>query len=395
MFARALTRITGHLQSTAGGALLPVRVAACSASSDATQDCKPLKGLRVLELGQLIAGPFVGTFLGYFGAEVIKIEPPNGGDPIRTWRHLDSTGTSLWWRSISRNKKSVTLDLRQESGRAILAELANQSDVLIENFRPGRMEQWGLGPADLAHSNPGLVYCRISGYGQTGPDSAKPGYASVCEALGGLRFVNGFPGGPPVRANLSLGDTLAGLHGLIGVLIALLSGGGRRGSETLATGPPRGQVVDVAIFESVFNMLESVIPEYDRLGVIRQPSGSTITGVVPSNTYLCADKRWVVIGGNGDSIFKRLMTAVGRDDMASDKRLETNVGRVKYEPEIDDALATWTASNSSAEVLSALEAAQVPCGPLYSVKEMFEDKHFHARGLFENVLVNGEPLVIP
>ena len=248
------------------------------------QRALPLAGVKVVELGQLLAGPFAGTLLAYFGAEVIKVEPP-GGDPIRGWRTLDDTGTSFWWRSLGRNKRSVTLDLKSDAGRELAARLIDDSDVLIENFRPGTLENWGLGPERFKESNPGLIYTRISGYGQDGPYADKPGYASVCEGIGGLRYVNGFPGERPVRPNLSLGDTVAGLHAALGIALALLE---RHSSQ-------QGQVVDVALFESVFNLLEAVIPEFDGAGEIRQPAGSTVTGIVPTNTYRCADGKLSLI----------------------------------------------------------------------------------------------------
>jgi len=355
--------------------------------SDVTPSApQPLQGVRVLELGQLLAGPFAGTLLAYFGAEVIKVEPPVGGDPIRQWRVVQD-GTSLWWRSLGRNKKCITVDLKKPEGRQLVNRLAERSDVLIENFRPGTMEKWGLGPEALKARNPGLIYTRISGYGQTGPYAAKPGYASVCEGIGGLRYVNGFPDQPPVRANLSLGDTFAGLHAVIGILMAL--------RQRDNTAEKQGQTVDVALYEAVFNLLEAVVPEYDGAGVIREPSGSTVTGIVPTNTYRCRDHKYVIIGGNGDSIFKRLMEAAGRADMANDPRLAHNAGRVEHEQEIDAALSAWTATLDSDAVLACLEEAQVPAGPIYSVADMLQDPHFQARGLFESVEVNGKPLKIP
>ncbi|HEX5677095.1 MAG TPA: CaiB/BaiF CoA-transferase family protein [Alcanivorax sp.] len=344
----------------------------------------PLAGVKVVELGQLLAGPFAGTLLAYFGAEVIKVEPP-GGDPIRGWRKLDDTGTSFWWRSLGRNKRSMTLDLKSDAGRELAARLIDDSDVLIENFRPGTLEGWGLGPERFRESNPGLVYTRISGYGQDGPYADKPGYASVCEGIGGLRYVNGFPGERPVRPNLSLGDTVAGLHAALGIALALLE---RHGSK-------QGQVVDVALFESVFNLLEAVIPEFDGTGEIRQPAGSTVTGIVPTNTYRCADGKYVIIGGNGDSIFKRLMTTAERPDLADDPRLAKNPGRVANEAEIDGAIEAWCATLPSPEVLAKLEANRVPCGPIYSAADMMTDPHFQARGLFQQVEINGAPLKIP
>ncbi len=349
-----------------------------------TTSAPPLHGVRVLELGQLMAGPFAGTLLAYFGAEVVKVEPPGTGDPVRNWRVLDQ-GTSLWWSSLGRNKRCVTLDLRQEPGRALVRRLAAQADVLIENFKPGTLEKWGLGPAVLQADNPRLIYTRVSGFGQTGPYAQRPGYASVCEAVGGLRHVTGQPGAPPVRANLSLGDTVAGLHAALGVLLALLA---------RQNGSP-GQVVDVAIYEAVFNLLEAVIPEFDRKGIVREPSGTTITGIVPTNTYCCADGKYVVIGANGDSVYRRLMTAAGRVDLAQDPRLADNAGRVAHQAEVDQAIAAWTATLPAAQVLEHLEAASVPAGSIYSVADMFADPHFHARGLFENVEVGGQPLKIP
>ncbi len=282
---------------------------------------RPLDGIRVLEMGQLIAGPFAGCMLGYFGAEVIKIEPPGRGDALRNWRVLKN-GTSLWWQSMGRNKKCITLDLRKQEGRVIAGRLAEHADVLIENFRPGTMEKWDLSPQALEKRNPGLIYARVSGYGQTGPLASRPGFASVCEGFGGFRHINGFPGEAPVRPNLSIGDTLAGLHAVIGILLALQQRSKADGS---------GQVVDVAIYESVFNMLESVVPEYDGADMVRGPSGSTLTGIVPTNTYSCADGKYVIIGGNADSIYQRLMRAAGRDDLADDARLRDNAGRVEHQ----------------------------------------------------------------
>jgi len=259
---------------------------------------KPLEGIRVIELGQLLAGPFCGTMLAYFGAEVIKVEPPVTGDPIRGWRLLDETGTAYWWRSLARNKKCVTLDLKQERGREIAKALIKDADVVIENFRPGMMEEWGMSYEELKQINSKVIFTRISGYGQDGPYSSKPGFASVCEGISGFRFVNGFPGEAPVRPNLSIGDTLAGIHAFMGILMSLLHKERNPKIET-------GQVVDVAIYESIFKLLEGVIPEFSGSGAIRQASGTTITGIVPTNTYRTKDAKFVVLGGNGDSIVKR------------------------------------------------------------------------------------------
>jgi crotonobetainyl-CoA:carnitine CoA-transferase CaiB-like acyl-CoA transferase len=347
---------------------------------------RPLAGLRVLELGQLLAGPFTGSLLAYFGAEVIKVEPPEG-DPIRGWRQLDAGGTSYWWRSLGRNKKCITVDLKSPRGQDVVRRLAQRSDVLIENFSPGVLERWGLAPATLKQDNARLVIARISGYGQDGPYAAKPGFASVCEGISGFRYVNGFPGEAPVRPNLSIGDTIAALHAALGILIAL------RARDALPeTG---GQVVDVALYESMFNLMEAVVPEYSGAGVVREPAGTTVTGIVPTNTYRCADGRFVVIGGNGDSIFKRLMEGIGRKDLADDPQLARNAGRVLREAEIDAAIGEWCAARPAAGVLAVMEANRVPAGPIYNVADMFADPHFRARGLFERVEIDGEPLEIP
>ena len=351
---------------------------------------KPLSGIRVIEVGQLLAGPFAGTLLAYFGAEVIKVEPPGDGDPIRGWRLLDEQGTSYWWRSLGRNKKSLTLNLRSTEGRELLGELLEDADVLIENFKPGTMEKWGLGPQDIEQKNPSLIYTRISGYGQTGPYSRKPGYASVTEAYSGFRYINGFDGEAPVRPNLSLGDSVAGLHAALGILLALLA----RGSKTSSA---NGQVVDVALYESMFNLMEGIVPEYSGEGEIRQPAGSTITGIVPTNTYLCADGKHVVIGGNGDSIYVRLMTAIGRKDLANDPRLAGNPGRVTHQKLIDGAIAAWADKLSSDDVISAMEEADVPVGAIFSIADAFDDPHYQAREMFEQVEVAylDKPLAIP
>ena len=346
-------------------------------------DNRPLAGLRVVEMGQLLAGPFAGTILGYFGAEVIKVEPPTG-DPIRQWREVKD-GNSLWYYSLARNKKSVTLDLKAERGRELAFDLLTKADIVIENFRPGAMESWGLGPEDIKAHNPGIIYARISGYGQDGPFSEKPGYASVTEGYGGFRYINGEPGKPPVRPNISLGDTLAAIHAALGVAFAII--------ERTKSG--EGQIVDVALYESIFNVLEGIVPEFDGAGVIREPSGTTITGIVPTNTYTCKDGKHVVIGGNGDSIYKRLMTEAGREDMANDPELAHNPGRVVHQEAIDKALADWCATNNSRDIIDRLEAVRVPVGPIYDVKDMMADPHYQARGMFETVEINGQPLKIP
>ena len=348
---------------------------------------RPLDGIRVLEVGQLLAGPFAGNMLGYYGAEVIKVEPPGDGDPIRKWRELDEDGTSFWWRSLGRNKKCITADLRSEKGRDLVRRLAAKCDVLIENFRPGVMEKWGLGPAELWVENPSLIYARISGYGQDGPWASKPGFASVCEGVGGIRYVNGLPGEAPMRPNLSLGDSFAGLHTALGIVMACLYQANHPGSK--------GQVIDTALYEATFNLLEGVIPEYDGAGVIREPSGSTITGIVPTNTYKCSDDKFIIIGANGDSIFKRLCETMGHPEMGEDPRYASNTGRVEHEEEIDAAIAKWLSGIDSVTALSLLEEARVPSGPIYSAADMMVNEHFIARGLFEEVDVNGKPLKIP
>ncbi|WP_286746288.1 CaiB/BaiF CoA transferase family protein [Aquabacterium sp. UBA2148] len=340
-----------------------------------------LAGLRVIELGQLIAGPFAGKTLADFGAEVIKVEPPAaegaaGGDPLRQWRILHN-GTSVWWQVQSRNKKSVVLDLRSDEGRETVARLIDEADVVVENFKPGTMEKWGLGYEQLSARNPGLIMLRISGYGQSGPYRERPGFAVVAEAMGGMRYLNAEPGRIPVRAGVSLGDTLAGLHGVIGVLLAL-----QARQATIAPDAPkgRGQVVDVALYEAVFNCMESLLPEFSAFGAVRQPAGSALPGIAPSNAYACADGM-VVIGGNGDSIFKRLMIAIGRDDLATDPELASNPGRVKRVGEIDEAIGAWTGARAVQQVLDVLNAASVPVGRIYSAQDIAEDPHYRARDM--------------
>ena len=349
---------------------------------------KPLQGLRVIELGQLLAGPFAGCMLGYFGAEVIKIEPP-GGDPIRNWREVKD-GTSLWWRSLARNKKCISVDLKTQEGRDLVRQLLVTADIVIENFRPGVMENWGLDPESLRQDNPSLIYARISGYGQSGPYAKKPGFASACEGISGFRYLNGYPGEVPVRPNLSLGDSVSGLHAVIGIMMAL-----RARDQKTDDKSAQGQVVDVALYESMFNLLEAVIPEYHGADIIRQPSGTTVTGIVPTNTYKCADGKHLVIGGNGDSIFTRLMQAIGRGDMAANESYATNADRVLHETEIDTVLKAWCANHTLADALTVLESHRVPCGPVYNAEDMMNDQHFNERGLFEQVEINGEPLKIP
>ena len=354
--------------------------ATSSSPSSAPASGGPLAGLKVVELGQLIAGPFAAKTLADFGADVIKVEPPQGGDPLRQWR-LMHEGTSVWWQVQSRNKKSVVLDLRQADDRDIVRRLIDEADVLVENFKPGVMESWGMGYEDLRRTNPSLVMLRISGYGQTGPYKDRPGFGVVAEAMGGLRHLTAEPGRVPVRVGVSIGDTLASLHGVIGILMALQH---RHASVSAELPKGRGQVVDVALYEAVFNCRESLLPEYSAFGAVREPAGSALPGIAPSNAYPCSDG-WVLVAGNGDSIFKRLMTANGRDDLAADPALAGNAGRVTRVDEIDGAIGAWTASRRVAEVLEALTAAQVPAGRIYTARDIAEDPHYRARGMIESV----------
>jgi len=330
----------------------------------------PLQGLRVLELGQLIAGPFCGRVLADFGADVLKVEPPAGGDPLRTWRVVKD-GTSIWWEAQSRNKRSVAIDLRRSEGQALARELIGQSDVVIENFRPGQLEQWGLDYAQLSQTHPGLIMLRISGYGQDGPYRDRPGFGVIGEAMGGLRYLTAEPGRIPVRVGVSIGDSLAALHGVIGILMALrhkeLHGG-------------RGQLVDVALYEAVFNMTESLLPEFSVEGLVREPSGSTLPGIAPTNAYRCADGL-VLIAGNGDGIFRRLMRAIGREDLALAPSLQSNAGRVREVAMIDAAIGQWTADRTVEQALTALHAAAVPAGRIYSAADIAADPHYQARDM--------------
>ena len=351
----------------------------------------PLAGLKVIELGQLIAGPFAGKTLADFGADVIKIEPPGEGDPLRKWRLLHE-GTSVWWQVQSRNKRSVVLDLRTDEGRADVRRLVAEADVLIENFKPGTLEKWGLGYELLSADNPGLVMLRISGYGQDGPYRDLPGFAVVAEAMGGLRHLMGEPGRPPVRAGVSLGDTLAALHGVIGVLLALQA---RAASVSPQAPKGRGQVVDVALYEAVFNCMESLLPEYSAFGTVRQPAGSALPGIAPSNAYRCADGQ-VVIGGNGDSIFKRLMAAIGRADLAADPGLADNALRAARADELDAAITCWTVQRPVHEVVATLQAASVPVGRIYTVADIAADPHYRARRMIERITTaSGLALDVP
>ena len=344
-----------------------------------------LCNLRVIELGQLIAGPFAAKTLADFGADVIKIEPPNSGDPLRKWRLLKD-GTSVWWQIQSRNKRSIALDLKQTEAQDIVRQLVKDADVLIENFRPGAMEGWGLGPDELLALNPKLIMLRISGYGQTGPYRDKPGFGVVAEAMSGLRHLTAEPGRVPVRVGVSIGDTLASLHGVIGILLAL--------HERHTSG--KGQVIDVALYEAVFNCMESLLPEFSAFGAVREAAGSALPGIAPSNAYKCQGGSYVLIAGNGDSIFKRLMHTMGRDDLGLDADLADNAGRVKRVEEIDAAIGAWTATLSVAQVLELLDAASVPAGRIYTVADIATDPHYQARDMIlQTVMADGSTLALP
>ena len=356
---------------------------------------KPLDGIKVIELGQLIAGPFAGKLFAEFGAEVIKIEPPAadgqpGGDPLRQWRKLHN-GTSLWWYAQARNKKSVTVNLRLPEGQEIVRNLVRDADIVIENFRPGTMEKWGLGYERLSADNPGLIMLRLSGFGQTGPYRDQAGFGAVGESVGGLRYLTGYPDRAPVRPNLSIGDSLASLHGVIGVMMALhhrnMNGGRASG---------KGQVVDVALYEAVFSMLESTLPEFDMYGIVRERTGSNLTGIVPSNTYLTKDGQHVLIAANGDSIFKRLCASMGREDLGNDPTLADNAGRAKRAEELDAAIGGWAAEHDAAELLAKLDAAQVPNGKIYSIADIARDPQYQAREMIRQfTLADGTPLKLP
>ena len=355
------------------------------AAAPPTPNVAALAGLKVLELGQLIAGPFAAKTLADFGAEVIKIEPPGAGDPLRKWRMLKD-GTSVWWQVQSRNKRSLCLDLRTPEGQDLVRRLASEADVLIENFRPGALEGWGLAPEDLMARNPKLIVLRISGYGQTGPYRNRTGFGVVGEAMGGLRHLTAEPGRVPVRVGVSIGDTLAALHGVIGVLLAL--------QHRHATG--EGQVIDVALYEAVFNCMESLLPEYSAFGAVRGPAGSALPGIAPSNAYLCQDGGYALVAGNGDSIFKRLMTLIGRDDLGQDPELANNEGRVARVQELDQAIGEWTAKRPVQAVLDALEQASVPAGRIYTVADIATDPHYAARDMLQHVaLADGSRLTVP
>ena len=346
---------------------------------------EPLANLKVIEMGQLIAGPFAAKTLGDFGADVIKIEAPIVGDALRKWRLLKD-GTSVWWQVQSRNKRSLSLDLKLVEAQEIVRSLVKEADILIENFRPGTLESWGLDPQNLLQINPKLIVLRISGYGQTGPYRDKPGFGVVAEAMGGLRHLTAEPGRTPVRVGISIGDTLAALHGVIGILLAL--------QERHTSG--KGQVIDIALYEAVFNCMESLLPEYSAFGEVREAAGSALPGIAPSNAYQCQDGRYVLIAGNGDSIFKRLMQVIGREDLAKDAELGSNDGRVKRVSELDQAIGIWASQMSAEQVLEALDQASVPAGKIFTVEDIARDPHYHARGIIETIkMKDGSALQVP
>ena len=347
---------------------------------------QPLAGVKVLELGNMIAAPFCTRILAEFGADVVKVEDPKGGDPLRQWRKMYK-GTSLWWLAQARNKRSVAIDLRASEGQAIVRSLACRSDVVVENFRPGTLERWGIGWAALHALHPGLVMVRLSGYGQTGPYKDRPGFGVVGEAMGGMRYVTGYPDQPPVRMGISIGDSIAALYGAIGALVALhhrkVNGGA-------------GQMVDIALYEAVFSMMESLVPEYDVLGFVRERAGNALPGIVPSNTYPTRDGKYVIIGANGDRIFKRLMSAIGRGDLANDPGLASNEGRVARTEELDSVIGGWTCSHALDEVLAVLERAEVPSSRVYDVRDIMADPHYAARGMIEQfMLSDGQGVKLP
>jgi succinyl-CoA---D-citramalate CoA-transferase len=347
------------------------RIAPAQLGGRDTSGPGPLAGVRVIELGMLLAGPFTGRLLGDMGAEIIKVEPPGQPDPIRDWGQARYEGRTLWWPVQSRNKKCVTLNLRTERGQDLLLELVKRSDVLVENFRPGTLEKWNLGFDRLSEANPKLVLCRVSGYGQTGPYAGRAGFASVAEAMGGMRYINGFPGEPPPRPHISLGDSLAGMFAAQGVLAALywrdVLGGGR------------GQIVDVSLLESCFAMLESIVPEYDRLGIVRGPGGIHLKGIAPSSIFKSKDDQWMVIAANAQNVFRRLCEAIGRAELADDPRFATHLARGENQEELEGIIADWAATHTAREIDEILNEAGVICGPIYTIADIFADEHYRAR----------------
>ncbi|GGF14727.1 CoA transferase [Halobacillus andaensis] len=350
-----------------------------------------LEGVKVLEMGSLIAGPFAGRLMAEFGADVIKVEPPKKGDPLREWRHIYD-GTSLWWRLQSRNKKSITINLKSEEGQNLVRSLVEQCDIVIENFSPGTLEKWNLGYEQLKEVNPGIVMVRVSGYGQTGPYRNKPGFGSIGESMGGIRHITGHPELPPTRVGVSLGDSLAAMYSVIGAMMALY--------HRDVNGTGKGQVVDVALYEAVFSLLEGSLPEFDKLGAVRERTGSSLPGIAPSNTYQCKDGKYIVIGGNGDAIFKRLMEAIGYPGLAEDERFQSNSGRAQHADFLDETIENWTKTVNFEYALEVLDQARVPAGPIYSIEDIVKDPHYLSREMIQNFKLNDEedlkiPGVVP
>jgi formyl-CoA transferase len=344
----------------------------------------PLHGLKVVEMGTLIAGPYCARLLAEFGAEVVKVETPGEGDPLRKWRKLHE-GNSLWWYAQARNKKSIAVNLREAQGQEVVRRMVRDADFVVENFRPGTLEKWGLGYDELARANPGLIMVRLSGFGQSGPYRDRPGFGAIGESMGGMRYITGYPDRAPVRVGISIGDSLAAMFGVIGALMAL--------HHRHSSG--RGQVVDVALYEAVFAMMESMLPEYGMAGYVRERSGAALPGIVPSNTYPCRDGKYVVIGANADSIFKRMMRAIGRVDLADDSSLASNDGRVKRTEELDRVIGEWTSRHDLDHVLQVLEAAEVPSGRIYSIADIAADLHYQARGMIERHRLGDREVWLP
>ncbi len=366
---------------------------------DSSKPAGPLAGIKVLELGTLIAGPFCTRMLAEFGADVIKVESPDGGDPIRQWRVLKG-GNSLWWSVQSRNKKSITLNMKDERAQEIARKLALDADIVVENYRPGVLEKWNIGYEQLKAINPALIMVRLSGYGQTGPMRDAPGFGAIGESMGGIRYVSGHADRPPVRIGISIGDSIAALHGALGALMALrhrdATGGRWNGKDGADCVAGQGQMVDVALYEAVFNLMESMVPEYDHAGVVRERTGGALPGIVPSNTYTTGDGENVVIAGNGDAIFKRLMTAIGREDLANDPGVAHNAGRVRRVDEIDGVIQEWCSGRDIDSALAVLKAADVPVSKIYSVKDMLLDPQFLARKMVEqHAFRDGTPIKLP
>jgi crotonobetainyl-CoA:carnitine CoA-transferase CaiB-like acyl-CoA transferase len=346
----------------------------------------PLSGLRAIEFGQLLAGPYVGTLLGDFGAEVVKVEAPGKGDPMRDWGRLRHNDHSLWWSILARNKRSVALDLRSDEGQQVARRLCESADVVVENFRPGRMEKWGLGPEDVHGANPRAIYARVSGYGQTGRYRDRPGFASASEAIGGLRYINGYPGEAPPRSGISLGDTLAAQSAFQGILLALYARDARG---------EQGQVIDASITDACFAMLESTVVEYEKCDFVREPTGPRLPRIAPSNVYKSADGKWVVIAANHDTLWRRLAKLMGHEELAEDERFATHLARGEHEDELDDLIGAFAAEHTAEDLDRIVNEAGVVCARVYSAQDIYEDEYFRERELLVEHTdeVHGEMLV--